>query len=259
MTMTDDSLVIDVRPWSRRTKLVVYGIVPVATSLALIAAYFSGIPLLQQIVSPRISWLHPDSGREFGLLENLQNVCLIAMICVFFRGFRNKRIPLERAAFAFLTLLAVVVLLEEIDYGAHYYDAVFHRSGEALVERAPRNLHNRGEANKAIKNLVDLGMALLFFVLPLWRPKRSSPLLRYLTPDPHTILTLAAMLALKWLAHGLQDAGFGGTGSIGKNISEFRELNTYYLFLVYSFDIVLHRNYGRLPTPAPAVAATERG
>jgi len=250
---------IDVRPWNRRAKLVVYGLVPVATGLALIGGYFSGIPVLQQIVSPRIGWLHPDSGRELGLLENLQNLCLIVMAGVFFRGFRRKSLPLERAAFGFLTLVAVFVLLEEIDYGTHFYDAIFRRSGEALVARPPRNLHNGGDATKIIKNLVDAGMVLLFFVFPLLRSKLRRPLFRYLTPDPYAILTLAAMLGLKWLAHGLQDAGFGVTGGIGKNISEFRELNTYYLFLIYAIDIVFRRTCGHAPAPVSDAALRERG
>ena len=71
-------------------KIVVYLIVPMVVELALIGAYFSFIPWLQQIVSPYSPRIHIDSAREFGLLENLQNACLIAMMVAFFKGARKK-------------------------------------------------------------------------------------------------------------------------------------------------------------------------
>jgi len=47
---------------------------------------------------------------------------------------------------------------------------------------------------------------------------------------------------MRSLAHGLQDLGVGDPGTIEKNISEFRELNIYYLALVYFYDVA-HRPF----------------
>jgi len=222
-------------------KLVIYLVVPGAISLALIMAYFSGVSWLQHLVSPRIVGMHPDSSREFGLLENLQNLYLLGIVVVAAWGVKRKALRLEKAAFAALALFSVLVFLEEIDYGLHYYE---YWKGISFFEAAQtRNLHNIGDADKLIKRLVDVLLVLLFVVAPLAFAKSRRPLYRYLTPDRYAILTMAAMFALSRLAHYLRDAGVGAPGTINKNISEFRELTIYYIFLVFLAGLVFFRSY----------------
>jgi hypothetical protein len=45
------------------------------------------------------------------------------------------------------------------------------------------------------------------------------------------------------LAHGLADAGYYTGGPISKNISEFREVFTYYLWFIYFAELVFHRSW----------------
>src|SRR5690606_40525963 len=47
-------------------------IIPAALGGGMVVMYFSGNRFLQEIVAPHsFNNMHPDSGREFGLLENL--------------------------------------------------------------------------------------------------------------------------------------------------------------------------------------------
>ena len=224
-----------------KRNLIVYLIVPAAINLVLIGAYFSGVSWLQTIVSPVLPGMNPDTGREFGLLENLQNVLLISIVVVAAIAVKRKPSKLEKAAFACLFLLAVFVFLEEIDYGLHYYEYVMD---VGMFQAAQvRNVHNIGGLTKFIKKLLDLCMALFFVVAPLALAKSGKPLLRYLTPDRYSVLTMIVMVLMSKLAHLLNDLGFAETGSIHKNISEFRELTIYYIFLVYLCEVVLWRAY----------------
>lgn len=215
-------------------KLVIYVVVPAALTLPLIAAYFSGIDWLQQLVAPRFN-------RELGLLENLQNAFLLAIIVMTAYGIRRKPFRAEKAVMIILMLGTVFVLLEEIDYGKHYYDYMIGRPWYA--DTGFRNIHNMGDTTDVLKRFADIGMVLFFVVLPLAFAKSRNDLLRYITPDRFFILTMITMFAISKLAHFLADAGVGTTGPIRKNISEFRELLVYYVFMIYLLGLVFRRDY----------------
>jgi len=51
------------------------------------------------------------------------------------------------------------------------------------------------------------------------------------------------MFLLSKLAHALKDAGLGQDGTISRNLSEFRELLIYYVFMVYLLSLVFRRRY----------------
>lgn len=232
-----------------KKKLIIYLIIPVALNMSLILAYFSGVPWLHHVVIPVIPWMHPNSARELGLLENLQNVFLLTIIVVAAFGIKRKKLRIEKAAFAGIFLFSLFVLLEEMDYGLHYYE---YARGVTYLEAALiRNVHNISGATKLIKRFVDFGMALLFVVMPLAFAKSPKPLMRYVTPDRFAVLTMIAMVCMSKFAHFLKDIGAGGLGSITKNISEFRELSIYYIFLIYLACIVFFRIYAK-EQPIPA-------
>ena len=84
-------------------------------------------------------------------------------------------------------------------------------------------------------------MAVWFVLLPLAALKVDHPVLRYAAPDRYSILTMVAMLVLRSIAHELGDRGFGMGGTINKNLSEFRELVIYYLFMLYVFEMAFRR------------------
>ena len=232
-----------IRPWSPASRWMIYLVIPLGVSTVLIAMYFSGVPLLQHIVTPEFEGLHPDSNREFGLLENLQNVCLLIMVITAGIAVRNKESRLEKAAFLGIALFSLFVFLEELDYGLHFYEMAFgvHSYDAAEV----RNIHNTYDLTNPMKHGALIGMMLLFVIFPLAFAESNRPLIRYITPDRFAIFTMVVMFLTRTLAHTLRDAGFGSGGSISHNISEFRELTTYYLFTVYLVDLVFRREYSR--------------
>lgn len=220
-------------------KVTIYFLIPTGVTTVLIAMYFSGSEMLQHVVSPYMPKMNPSSGREFGLLENLQNLILLAMIVMAIVGFRRKTHRVEKAGMAFIVVFSCFIFLEEIDYGLHFYeyakDVPWHESEQA------RNLHNVGDRTAITKQVVDLGMLVVFGILPFVLAKVGNPFVRYLCPDRFSILTLIAMLIVRTVAHQLKDHGFGSEGTIDNNLSEFRELVTYYLFMLYLYQIALRR------------------
>jgi hypothetical protein len=216
-----------------------YGVAPAIISLVLIGMYFSGVHVLQSIVSPNWDLPNPDAPREFGLLENLQHVFLIAIAVI--AALAAKRTSgLARLFFAGVTAMTVFVFLEEIDYGLHYYEIA---TGDSSFDPGQvRNVHNIGDANRYFKKVGDAVLILFFGLLPLVLRKNTHPVVRAVLPSAWCVLTLVVMLAMRSLAHGLRDYGVGDPGTIDKNISEFRELNVYYLGVLYVYDIA-HRPF----------------
>jgi hypothetical protein len=215
----------------------VYCAVPAIVSVALIGAYFSGVDWLQGIVSPNWDLPNPNAPREFGLLENLQNVCLIA-ICVIATRAAIRASGTRRLIFIGIALFTTFVLLEELDYGLHYYELATGVSSYDPTQ--VRNIHNIGKVDLFMKSAMNATLILYFGLLPLGLRKSNHPLVRAYLPSVYCVLTLIVMLAMRTLAHGLQDMGVGNPGTIEKNLSEFRELNVYYLGILYVYDIA-HR------------------
>lgn len=237
-------------------KLSIYLFIPGGVCLALIAMYFSGVDILQKIVSPNMPRMHRGMGREFGLLENLQNLYLLAMVAMAAYAVKRKTLTWERMGWAVLTLFSIFIFLEEIDYGLHYYE---YARGVTLLDAAEvRNIHNQGDNTSVMKRGVDILLIGLFLIIPLACANSSKALIRYITPTRWFILTLASMFILSRLAHGLKGAGFGEGGTINKNLSEFRELTVYYMFMVYIFELVYRRTFSATPkSESPSNAQAE--
>ncbi|HRZ17445.1 MAG TPA: hypothetical protein P5141_07765 [Candidatus Hydrogenedentes bacterium] len=268
-----------------KRKLLVYLIVPAAVSLALTAMYFSGNIVLQRIVCPKLPPLSPDAWREFGLLEGLQNVVLLALAGVACAGALRKRHALERAAWAGLAVCTLFVFAEEIDYGAHLRAYLFGGTefnwfqpmrewppelvGQIDLMAQPVNVHNQPGVNKVFKKAGDLLIGGVFVLLPLLAMRFRNKWLQYAAPDRYAILTVIAIVLLRSLTHALGSweesqvgtlrdlmeafqTGQAGDhaaalaagrepGAISSNLSEFRELNFYYLLLVYCAGLVFCR------------------
>ncbi len=224
--------------WSR--SFLVYVAVPFSLCGGLILMFFSGNPILQSFVAPHFN-------REFGALENLENILLIAMVVLAARAAFRKPSRVDKTAFMIITVLALVVFLEEIDYGLTYWEFL---SGTLPEHQAQiRNIHNIGKNTIRIKQVVDLGLFILFALAPLVAIRMRNPYLRYIAPSPWAIATLVIMVVLSKLAVHLNHAGFNLSGALSSNMSEFRELLIYYLSLVYLADVV-HRPspFGRNPS-----------
>jgi len=219
-------------------KITIFLIIPTVTILILIGAYFSGVGWLQQIISPAIN-------REYGLVENLQLALLagIAVIAIF--GIKRKKTRVEKWIMALILAGAIFMFLEEADYGLHYYKLLSGHPVDERIRSQKFNIHNLGDNSDRFKHAGDTGMTLLFIVFPLFFYRSRRPLLRYLIPDRFFIATMILMFLLSKFAHLLENSGMGNPGSLHGRISEFRELNIYYIFALYFFNLVFKRDYSK--------------
>lgn len=214
--------------------------------------YFSGNVFLQNLVAPTIKNVPLFTAREFGVLEILQNLMLL---CVGFYSFKCFIAATQYSVKLFalaLILISVFVLLEEIDYGIHFVEFLSGQYGSLDPATWNRNWHNKtdlaGMQNVSYLKLAsNIAMVTGFVLGPLLFSSSRYPLIRLLVPNRWMIATVILSVMLSLLAHWLDDAGFaiisGIHGNLEKNISEFRELNMYYLFLLYT--ALLHERIAR--------------
>ncbi len=116
-----------------RWRLFVYGVLPFSIGVAFVVLYFSGVEFLQTLASPL-------RQRELGLIENFQNLLLILAVVVSLRAVARERDRRWKWFWWIAGALCMFVLLEEIDWGDHYWRALNGqppRTGEFF------NLHNR--------------------------------------------------------------------------------------------------------------------
>lgn len=262
---------------NRKTAAFLYVGLPVLLTLTLLGMYFSGNLILQRIIAPNLPPMSMDDWREFGLLENLQHLCLLIIIAIACFAVYQKTWKWERIGFAILALGSTFVLLEEIDYGTIYYEFFtsehdypwFQPRSDwppeiigAIAQDTSFTLHNRLDLTRGFKKVGDTLLILLFGILPLlawWKPQ---PWLRYLAPPPMAVAGLIAVFLLRELTHALgaweetlfESAAETGVdpgrelGIMAKNLSEFRELNGYYLYLTHAATLGLVR---RSPADPP--------
>ena len=217
------------------TRHLIYWVIPLLAVLAMELVYFSELDIRD--------WIAPYPQREFGILENLQNLLIIGIIAVAVAAIKHKELFAEKAAFAFITLFGVLVFLEEVDYGLHWYEWWKDIPPPEQVET--RNLHNRGSLNRFIKLGVESLMVIWFAIMPLLSSRIKHPVIKYLLPSQLSVLTLLSAWAVTRLAFYLYDAGMPSNIALKGNYAEFTEVFTYYLFLVYLYEIVFRRKLNK--------------
>lgn len=198
-----------------------YFFLPALVCVVLVWGYFSGIGWLSELIAP--AW-----NREFGLLENLQNLLLLAGAWVALRSLLRGGSPLERTFMALFLAGSLFMFLEEIDYGAHFRELF----GGLAPGRAPgfRNLHNLGNNSTRMKQAGDVVITLWFVLFPLVFRNTRNAVLRYFRPSCWFIPTAALSVAVSRVAHWV---GSGGANGLAHSYSEFRELVTYYMGFLY--------------------------
>ena len=221
-------------------------ILPAAVSLLMMGLYFSGSEILQQIVAPTVEGLAPFSWREFGALEMLQNVLLVCIIVLLLRSMVLAGFSWPGMLFAVLTLLFLFVFLEEIDYGMHFIEYLKGTSNLPPPQEWNRNLHNRSTVDGVqygsyLKSAATGTLVVVFIISPFLLHNSRSRIIRQFTPSRWAALTVVLMVVLSRVAHLLDDTGLshinGSPGNLEYNISEFRELNIYYIFLLYFAEL----------------------
>ena len=225
--------------------------VPLTANSILISLYFSQNTFCQSLISPVIEELPFRCWREFGLLEQLQNVLLLAIVAVLAHAaFRYHR-KADKVFFFTGFLVFLFLFLEEIDYGLHFYSYVTGHN----IQADNFNLHNLKSIGKRqngtyLKKLSDMLLIIWFIAIPLLNRKRQFPhFLHPVIPSLWFIPTLFIAAGASSLAHFLADLELdiidGAQGSLIGNISEFRETNTYYICLLYALQLIK-----RYPTTA---------
>lgn len=212
-----------------------FGGLPALLSGSMLAMYFSGSRVLENIVSaPYFEAVALNSRREFGLLEGIQHAMLLAVVCIAARAvFVHPRRAVRRLMTA-VAIGAALLLVEEIDYGLHYYEYLMQIPHDQLAEK--RNLHNIGSRTAALKSIATACAVVVFGLAPfvLWKAKR--PWVRYFRPPAYAVLTLIVAGLTRTIAHRFDKAGLGF--GLDGNLSEFRELVMYYLGLAYTVLLV---------------------
>ena len=206
---------------SLRQRIALYGAVPFIGIGALAVFYYSGHPVLKSMVSP-------DHGKEYGLLEILQVVCLLAIVVVSAPGGFGPRARVEKIVRGGLAVLALFVAMEEIDYGAHF-----------LGTQIP-TLHGVEYIEAVIEASARVGMMIFFGAFALLFAESRNPTLRYIASDRMSVMAILIISALQeviWRAPITE-------GTLASHEIEFMELGMYYLGLLYALDLA------RRPAPS---------
>ncbi|MGB1581317.1 MAG: hypothetical protein ACPHER_07405 [Nevskiales bacterium] len=214
----------------------IFWMLPSAYCLLIMALYFSGNHALIDWVTPRtMTYPWSDYGdRELGLLENAQHLLILGCIFVLIKGWPSLVHWLQKLGVGVALLVLTFMFCEEIDYGTHYWDFI---TGAAQFE-GDVNYHNTSKNTNRMKQIADLGMVIWLVILPLIAARSKNPWLRYFAPTRMFFFTVIAAVCVSKFAHYLDDAGYAIRHSLSNNISEYRELFTYYTWLLYCVVMV---------------------
>jgi hypothetical protein len=218
-------------------KHLIYWIAPSLVTLACILIFYFNWFGLSELIAPSVN-------REFGVIENIQHILLILIFFTAFKGFRIRNTKIEKYGYALIMAATVFMFLEEIDYGLHYYD---HLTGKSEITKVVvfdnevRNLHNNGKLIlNAMKMAAYIVVGLFFAALPLLpeKIKTKNRWLNFLTPSRYIIGTAVSLLVLNQIARYLYKNYDYANHSLDANVSEFEEIMTYYIILLYLKELV---------------------
>ncbi|TDH28895.1 hypothetical protein EXU57_02145 [Segetibacter sp. 3557_3] len=222
-------------------KHLIYWVLPSAVNLACLLIYFFDLFELRSLIAPEVN-------REFGLVEHLQLVTIILIFSHSVKAARRKTHKVEKYGFLLIAVVAGFLLLEEIDYGLHYYDYLTGKTKKQLlheiyIQKSFRNIHNQGNLTNVIKMSVYVTIVILFVLFPLLpnRIKKQSRLLNYLSPSRFIISTAVSLLVINQIALVLNKSYGSDTMPLAGNVSEFEEMMIYYILLMYITELSARR------------------
>ena len=217
-------------------KHIIYWILPSAISIACIFIYFFDFFGLSYLIANPIN-------REFGIVENLQLVLLMLIFFVATKGIKNNTNKRARQCFRFLAAACILLFLEEIDYGLHYRDYfTSYDSGAVMMidyNTEIRNLHNNGKITNVSKMISYATIVGLFVVIPLIpsTTREKYPFYKHLSPSRLIVMTAVCLLIVNNLALYFYRYTEHPNSALNGNISEFEEIMTYYIFLLYIAEL----------------------
>ena len=107
------------------------------------------------------------------------------------------------------------------------------------------------------KQIVDLGMIIFFVLMPFALKKSKHRFVRHFLADRYSVLVLICGIVVSKSAHLFNDMGMSLNGVDISNISEFRELATYYLCMLYYWEVLVKRRWGSEAVVEACVASDE--
>jgi hypothetical protein len=210
-------------PTHLRRQLLLWGL-PLVFIAILSICYFSGVHILREFMAPMLN-------REFGVVENLQNVLIVWTGVIAITSVKQAKSGLHKAGLITIVAICIFLLLEEIDYGLHYYELLM---GVPEAERSTvRNLHNINEAHRYIRVPIALAYVAFFSIIPWFRSLRFLGPVKPFIPSIVFVLAPLGLIVPTTIAHALANLGSGDTGALLGNYSEFSELYMYYVLFMY--------------------------
>lgn len=213
-----------------------FWIIPLAVLIPLLIMYFSGVVWAQEIVCPSID-------REFGVAENLQIVLLLMILVVNIIATARKKDRIEKVIFTLLAFFTLFVLLEEIDYGAHFLSYFKGNSDTFFLELTGKtNVHNLGNNAKIFKRSIYPLMLVLFIISPFYVQKFKNPVIKYLIPSKWFLITAIITIFSYVVPRLIVELNILEDGGFGINIGEFSEIMIYYIFFLYLYEIIFKKD-----------------
>ena len=169
--------------------------------------------------------LAPPINRELGLIEISQSLLLMVGIGL---GLTNARKKKSKIFWLVLSLILIVVFLEEIDFGLHYLEFLLGKDPYALNIFGFRNVHNQGNNNSLIKLIILIPQMIFFGVLPFTRikyPAKAYGFFYLFITLSEPIINWILLKELSDLESKLYDAS--------QLLGELRELAYYLMLLLF--------------------------
>lgn len=211
----------------------VYWILPSVLLLIMIAMYFSGQPVLMSIVAPQFN-------RELGLLESVQHLMLLAISLMLFARIRHARESKEKLLFGVLLAGAVFLLLEELNYGTHYWYAI---TGQDWETKPIMSVHNQGDLSDIFKDTGDAVLLIFFVGFALLGGKLENKWAEYFRPQKMFVVSIICAILVSRVAHYLNQHYPPANNYFVQNMGEFREMFVYYIGLVYCWILCRNRKW----------------
>ncbi len=129
------------------------------------------------LMVPALNW-ERHVYREFGLVENLTAIFLLAAVIYACRAFAASRQGLQRCWLALLALGAFVFLGEEISWGQHYFGWSTPEDWSQLNKQRETNLHNISGSleflfTRIARSGLSIGCIVGGFLIPWWYRRRQ--------------------------------------------------------------------------------------
>jgi hypothetical protein len=212
-----------------------YWRIPLVVLIPLLIMYFSGVKWAQELVCPSVNW-------ELGIVENMQILLLLIILTINVIAILRKKNRIEKVVFSILSLFALFVLLEEIDYGAHFLRYFKGHSDTLFLEVTGKaNVHNLGNNAKLFKRSIYPLMLILFIITPFYAHKFKNPIIGYLIPNKWFVVTAIITVFSYAVPRLLVDLNILEDGGFGVNIGEFSEIMVYYIFFLYLYEVIFEK------------------